>query len=414
MPQSNVDTAIRAVASAQPATMNRDELAEHLAHLRLVRSWIDAAEITANRRARHLADTGTAGSPEAAHIRAGQRSEREARAITDRAEVCDQLPGFETALATGTISAGHLDALARAGKRLDDTGKQHLAASADTYLDQATRSTVDAFDRAMRNETSAINAATAGTTAAEELAAQHRRSNVKRWVDKTTGMHHTNLELDPRRDAVMWSAIDAQLATDRAVDGNADTPWSELRVQAVVNAVSASGDPGRRPEIGVLVSYDRLVDTATHAGVCETISGIPLPATTVRQLCCDADVFPIVLGADGDVLDAGRTRRTASRSQRRALAAMHRTCAHPDCSVGFDACRIHHIRFWTEHHGPTDIDNLLPVCERHHHLIHDGNWTLTMDPDRTATWTRPDGSIHHIGTTIDRTSPEVSAERQPA
>lgn len=25
-----------------------------------------------------------------------------------------------------------------------------------------------------------------------------------------------------------------------------------------------------------------------------------------------------------------------------------------------------------------------------------------MTPDRVATWARPDGSIHHIGSTIDR------------
>ena len=79
---------------------------------------------------------------------------------------------------------------------------------------------------------------------------------------------------------------------------------------------------------------------------------------------------------------------------------MHRTCAHPDCTVAFSACDIHHIRWWGEHHGPTDIDNLLPVCDRHHHLVHEGGWTLTMTSDRIATWTRPDGTIHWTGTTI--------------
>ena len=403
MPESHADTAYRAAVSAQPATMNRDELAEHLAHLRVVRSWVDAAEIEANRRARELAAAGSAGSAEAAHVRAGQRSEREARAVTDRAVVCDEMPGFEAALASGDVAGGHVEALARAARRLDDAGRAALAASAGAYLDQATRSSVDAFERAMRREVQAINAATAGDTAAEESASQRRRSNVKRWVDKFTGMHLTLLELDPLRDAEVWTAIDAQLATDRAADGNAKTPWSELRVQAVVNAAKASGGSRSRPEVGVLIAYDRLVDTAALAGVCETVNGIPLPATTVRRMCCDADVFPVVLGSDGEVLDSGRNRRTASHAQRRALAAMHRTCAHPDCSVGFDACRIHHVRFWTEHGGLTDMDNLLPVCERHHHLVHEGGWTFTLSPDHTATWTRPDGSVHWVGTTIDRT-----------
>jgi hypothetical protein len=46
--------------------------------------------------------------------------------------------------------------------------------------------------------------------------------------------------------------------------------------------------------------------------------------------------------------------------------------------------------------------NLLPLCEQHHHLVHEGGWTLTMTPDRVATWTRSDGSVHWVGSTIDR------------
>lgn len=412
MQQSTADGAYQAAVSAQPAAMNREELAAHLTNLRVVRSWVDAAEIAANRRGQELAAVGSAGSAESAHVRAGQRSEREARAVTGRVDVCDQMPGFESALAAGEVSGGHLDAIARVAGQLDEAGRDRLAAAADAYLDQATRSTVDAFDRAMRDEAKSINASTAGETAADELAAQRRRSNVKRWVDRRTGMHHTHLELDPLRDATMWSAIDGQLATDRAADGNAETPWSELRVQAVVNAASSSGGADRRPEVSVLLQYELLIDTAATAGICETVDGVPLPAATVRRLCCDADVLPIALGAQGEVLDTGRTRRTANRSQRRALAAMHRTCGHPDCSVSFDACRIHHVRFWTEHQGPTDLDNLLPLCERHHHLVHEGRWVLTMKPDRITTWTRPDGSVHWEGSTIDRTTPTANTSLQ--
>ena len=47
--------------------------------------------------------------------------------------------------------------------------------------------------------------------------------------------------------------------------------------------------------------------------------------------------------------------------------------------------------------------NLIPLCERHHHLVHEGGWTLTMTPDRVTTWTRPDGVIAHHGRTTDRT-----------
>jgi hypothetical protein len=45
-----------------------------------------------------------------------------------------------------------------------------------------------------------------------------------------------------------------------------------------------------------------------------------------------------------------------------------------------------------------------PLCSSHHHLVHEGGWTLTLTPDRTITLTRPDGTIHHHGTTTNRAS----------
>lgn len=165
----------------------------------------------------------------------------------------------------------------------------------------------------------------------------------------------------------------------------------------------------RVPEITVLIDYRTMIDRAFAPGMCETENGTPLPVSTVRRLCCDAEIIPMVLDGAGQVLDAGRSKRTATRNQRRTLRSMHRGCAHPGCTVGFDACRIHHIRHWWEHHGLTNISNLLPLCEKHHHDVHEGGWNLTMTPDRIASWLRPDGSRHHQGTTIDRV-PWVGSE----
>ena len=177
----------------------------------------------------------------------------------------------------------------------------------------------------------------------DELAAQRARSCVKRWIDKTTGMHHTHLEFDPVRDATLHAAIDAQIRRLRQQDGNARTPWAQLQVDAVIAATS--GGPGERvPEISVLTDHDTLVSGWHAHSICETDDGIPLPVETVRRMCCDAEILPIVLNGAGEVLDVGRTRRTATPAQRRALRAMHRTCAHPDCTVVFSACDIHHIR----------------------------------------------------------------------
>ncbi|HSJ91214.1 MAG TPA: HNH endonuclease signature motif containing protein, partial [Ilumatobacter sp.] len=77
---------------------------------------------------------------------------------------------------------------------------------------------------------------------------------------------------------------------------------------------------------------------------------------------------------------------------RRMLAAMYATCAHPHCQVPFSACRIHHIVWWTRG-GKTTLANSLPLCETHHHLVHEGGWHLSIDEQRHVTWTRPDGTV---------------------
>ena len=71
---------------------------------------------------------------------------------------------------------------------------------------------------------------------------------------------------------------------------------------------------------------------------------------------------------------------------------MYRCCAFGDCDISFDRCEIHHILPW-ELNGPTDLANLVPICSRHHHVIHEGAWSLNLDDDRLLTITQPDGEI---------------------
>lgn len=127
----------------------------------------------------------------------------------------------------------------------------------------------------------------------------------------------------------------------------------------------AAGHGTVRPtvaDITVLVDEQTLTTGEYHDhSVCETGDGAPLPIATVRRLICNAFVTGVVIGQDGTPLDVGRTTRTANRQQRRALRAMHRTCAAEGCDTLFDQCEIHHIWYW-EHGGPSDLDNFLPRC----------------------------------------------------
>jgi hypothetical protein len=412
---TSVDAAFAAARAGEPDGMDREQLVAFVGQLAEVRAWCSAAEVRAARRSRQLATAGRAEAAAELLGRAGRQSGRDAKAAAEREEVCAAMPGFETALDEGTVSSGHLDAVANATRGLDDTTRGDFVGHAEALLDQAARTGVDTFERACRDLARTLRARGARGSDADELDRQRAAARVKRWTDKRTGMHHTHLELDPLRDAALWQVVNQRLATLRARDGNTGTAFMQLQVDAFVSAVGGGGggsDRGERvPEIVALIDHRTLIAGLHEASVCETENGVPLPVSTVRRLCCEADVIPVVFGGDGEVLDAGRSQRTATRAQRRALRAMHRGCAHPGCTVGFDGCRIHHVRWWWEHFGPTNLDNLLPLCEGHHHLVHEGGWTLTMTPDRVATWRRPDGTVHHRGSTVDRIA--SPADRRP-
>jgi hypothetical protein len=103
----------------------------------------------------------------------------------------------------------------------------------------------------------------------------------------------------------------------------------------------------------------------------------------------------IVLHAPGE-LNLGRATRLANRAQRRALRALYRTCAIPGCSTHYDRCKLHHVVWW-RHGGRTDLDNLLPLCSRHHHNVHDDGWHLVLGPNRGLTVRFPDGTIRNNG-----------------
>lgn len=44
-----------------------------------------------------------------------------------------------------------------------------------------------------------------------------------------------------------------------------------------------------------------------------------------------------------------------------------------------------------------DTDRLIPICNKHHHLVHERGWQLHLAPDRTLTITQPGGTESRHG-----------------
>ncbi len=143
------------------------------------------------------------------------------------------------------------------------------------------------------------------------------------------------------------------------------------RIALSTAALPAAG--GHRPQVMVTIDHKDLVGATQRAGYA-VFSG-QMSAGSIRKLACDADIIPLVLGSSGQVLDVGRAQRFFPPHLRRALVARDKGCAFPDCSIPASWCEAHHLKPWSRG-GVTSIDNGVLLCSRHHHVIHQGAWTV--------------------------------------
>jgi len=175
-----------------------------------------------------------------------------------------------------------------------------------------------------------------------------------------------------------------------------------LAAEALITITEGTAGASGVADVTVLIDEQTFLDGHRHANsvIDAGLGRFGLPIETVRRWACIGSVTPVVVGAHGVRLYLGRETRLANRAQRRALRAMYRTCAL--CDVPFEHTQAHHVTTYGLEHGLTDIDNLLPLCRRHHHLVHEGGWKIHLAADRTLTITTPDG------TTI-RAPPRASA-----
>jgi hypothetical protein len=409
MNDGGVRTAVEALVGTDLSVADHAGLADASRAVARLQSFVDLAKVQIARRGRKLADEGDTSS---AHtlIDEGRCTGSDVKHTNGRDRVCGDLPDFEDALATGAVTGAHLDALAHHTRSLTDAERSDLAAISDELVADATEQPPALFDRTVKGRIDAIRNQHRPDSDVEALDRQRAASSVKRWTDRDTGMKNTMLSLDPIRDASLWNVIDHHLGRLRHDPANAERPFGQLQVEAVLASIDAASGERRIPEIVAHVDHRSLCHGRHADTLAETADGTAIPVATVRRLCCEAIIQAVIVQPDGTVDQLCAEQRTANRRQRRMLEAMYSTCAHPHCEVAFTACRIHHVIWWTKG-GKTVLANLLPLCETHHHLVHEGGWNLVIDEQRTVTWLRPDGSVWLADAGPDRTGARRTTQR---
>lgn len=140
------------------------------------------------------------------------------------------------------------------------------------------------------------------------------------------------------------------------------------------------------------------VDEAALAG--NETGASQLPIESVRRLCCDGSVVPMVDNEKGEPLNVGRKVRIVTTAIRRALWARDKGCGFPGCSHTrfVDA---HHIKHWADG-GETSVENMVLLCSSHHKLVHEGGYIVQRDHSGELFFRRPDGkAVPHCGYRLD-------------
>jgi Domain of unknown function (DUF222) len=387
--------AVAALDACEVGSSDLGETVQLTQQARRVRAWLDAfdARVTARVDELHHAGSGV-GSEELLNRNAGC-SAAEARRRRRRAAALAKANEFAAALANGQVGAEHADALANATARADDAVQAEFFANEASLLDEASRSTPEDFAKHCRHLIDRLER-DQGKARAQR---QRDATALRRTVDRVTGMYRLSAEFDPELGTRLWTALDAEIAA-RLTNGSNHhevTDRNRIAAHALVDLATSSTQAARPTavEMVVLVDLDTLRDGLHDHGVCETHEGVELSVDTVRRLACDADIIPAVLNGDGVLLDLGRSRRLATREQRRAMRAMYDTCAFHGCDTSFTRCEIHHLTDWT-HGGRTDLSAMVPLCAHHHHVVHDDGWHLELADDRTLTIRQPDGQVHAV------------------
>ena len=321
-------------------------------------------------------------------------------------------PSVAAVWASGLITSEHLDPIARAAARFTVEELRALIAELSPHWGAWSPASISRFvsaaDRLLHPGPD--------PSSAEADAYESRALSFAVTADEVllTGA------LPRVEGELVIAAIDALAERLRSTADH--VPASARRADALVELVNAAASAGALPSRGGLpVALTVTLDhTSLGDPLWTTSRGHLLTRAEARWTGCDAAITPVITSSPGACptlalpsdpgqvpagpagriaalaalmfdtripLAVGRTARTATPAQRRALAVRDRGCAIPGCGIPAEACQAHHLVDWAAG-GPTDVDNLVSLCWAHHRQVDLRMWTII--PDRPPSGAPPE------------------------
>jgi DNA-binding transcriptional ArsR family regulator len=316
-------------------------------------------------------------------------------------------PAVASALERGQVG---LDSAAIIVRCLDEAGRMapadEVAVAERELVDAATTATADEVGVQARVWREALD-----PDGAEPREEALRRKRSFRLLGERNGMTRFAGACDPSLAALLRSAFheaDRPGSTPRFVDdddlargtlfeigddGETRSVFTDPRtrdqrhfdvldglVRAGVRATGTeSGGMRSTARISVVVTLDDLLSGRGVAWL-EAVDE-PISAAAVQELVCSNGMAVTILGRHGEPLYQGDDERLFTEAQKRALAVRDGGCLWPGCRVPAGQCDAHHV-IEASRGGPTDIDNGVLLCSRHHRMLHHSDFTMRMQHGR--------------------------------
>lgn len=233
----------------------------------------------------------------------------------------------------------------------------------------------------------------------EDLARQHL---IRTRVDARTAHQRRGFRSRPdhanggRRYSGFLPDVEAarvDAALDRIIEGHGPDPATGMydpvdvrRADALVELADQRAAADADPDTCLAVVHVPAEVVDGHVDGNGTIDDLQVPVDSVLRLLCDCKLEFHIDTPDGTTIGIARASRTSPRWLRRRIRKRDGgICRFPGCDR-----QIHHIEHWS-HGGGTDACNLCGLCWHHHHLVHEGNWTIAGNADGELTFTSPYG-----------------------
>ncbi|MCY3648920.1 MAG: DUF222 domain-containing protein [Acidimicrobiaceae bacterium] len=282
------------------------------------------------------------------------------------------MPDVRDALAAGEIPLANAKTLGRAS---ENTSAAQVEGDGD-LLEKAASLSPEQFAR----EASRWVAQRQDDGGENEFRRQraHRRLSV--WKDDVNGMVHLRGELDPVSGAKLRARLLKEAERLRRSDLGKPGEKRSL-AQRLADALETltetdrSGS-GRRSGSPTDITIVQHLSPEGDKAFAEIADGGVIPPSVLEEHFCNAKIVGVVFNSEGLPLWRGSSSPRPSRAQMDALIARYGGCG--GCGQHTVVCQAHHIRPRSQG-GPTDINNLMPLCWGCHDNVHLQGWSVVPD-----------------------------------